>query len=86
MKIWEEMQGTYMEDLLEEKYYDMKCSNVFFIHLFTCAYSVWAISPLASSLSPHPPHFQAEPVPLFSPILLKRRHKHNKEDKAFLLV
>jgi hypothetical protein len=28
-----------------------------------------------------PPHFQAEPV-----ILLKRRHKHNKKDKAFLLV
>jgi hypothetical protein len=32
------------------------------------------------------PHFQAEPVlPLF-PILLKKREKYNKEDKAFLLV
>jgi hypothetical protein len=46
---------------------------------------------------PHPvslPHpfchspscFQAEPVLSLSLILLKRRHKHNKEDKAFLLV
>jgi hypothetical protein len=35
---------------------------------------------------PYPPRFQAEPsLPLFL-ILLKRRHKHNKEDKAFLLV
>jgi hypothetical protein len=36
-------------------------------------------------LSP-PPYFQAEPVLPSSPILLKRRHKHNKKDTAFLLV
>jgi hypothetical protein len=45
-----------------------------FIHLFTCAYIVWAIS----SPCPQPlpfPHFQAEPVlPLYL-ILLNRRHK-----------
>jgi hypothetical protein len=31
-------------------------------------------------------HFQAEPVLPLSLILLKRRHKHDKKDKAFLLV
>jgi hypothetical protein len=33
-----------------------------------------------------PPHFQAAPVLPLSLILLKTRHKHNKEDKVFLLV
>jgi hypothetical protein len=33
-----------------------------------------------------PPCFQAEPVLPFSPVPLKRRHKHSKKDKAFLLV
>jgi hypothetical protein len=33
-----------------------------------------------------PSHFQAEPVLPFSLILLKKRHKHNKEDKVFLLA
>jgi hypothetical protein len=49
---------------------------------------VWAISFLCLSTPPFYPYspcFQAEPVLPFSPILLKRRHKHNKEDKAFLL-
>jgi hypothetical protein len=61
----------------------------FFIHLLKCAYIVWAISPphhcLFPTLSslPHPRSFQAEPLSL---ILLKKRHRHNKEDKAFLLV
>jgi hypothetical protein len=35
---------------------------------------------------PTPPLFQAEPVLPLSLILLKRRHKHNKKDKMFLLV
>jgi hypothetical protein len=51
-------------------------------YLFTCAYIVWVIS----SPTPFFPLFQAEPVLSLSLILLKRRHKHNKEDKAFLLV
>jgi hypothetical protein len=59
------------------------------IHLFTSAYIVWVISPtcpLPPPPPPHPPHFQAELVlPLFL-ILLKKKHKHNKEDKAFLIV
>jgi hypothetical protein len=32
------------------------------------------------------PHFKAEPVLPLSLILLKRRHKHNKKEKALLLV
>jgi hypothetical protein len=32
------------------------------------------------------PQFQAGPVLPLSLILLKKRHKHNKEDKTFLLV
>jgi hypothetical protein len=64
---------------------------IFFIiiHLLTCAYIVWVISsPCPSSpASPSSPlPNQAEPVLPLSLILLKRRHKHNKEDKAFLLV
>jgi hypothetical protein len=57
------------------------------IHLFTCAYIVWVISPpaLPSPLPPCPLQFQAGPVLPLSLILLKR-HKHNKEDKVFLLV
>jgi hypothetical protein len=34
----------------------------------------------------HSPQFQAGPVLPLSLILLKKRHKHDKEDKAFLLV
>jgi hypothetical protein len=62
---------------------------IFFIHLFTCAYIVWVISPpypLSHPLSPSTSQFQAGPVLPLSLILLKRRHKHNKEDKAFLLA
>jgi hypothetical protein len=44
-----------------------------FIHLFICAYNVWAISP--PSLLPSSSHLQAEPILPFSPILLKDRHK-----------
>jgi hypothetical protein len=41
--------------------------KIFFIHLFTCAYIVWAIS----HPYPHPhPHFHAEPVmPLLEKIV-----------------
>jgi hypothetical protein len=63
---------------------------IYLIHLFICAYIVWAIYPsyTPSTCSPPKPpfHFQAEPVLPLSLILLKRRHKHNKEDKAFLLA
>jgi hypothetical protein len=46
---------------------------------------------LGSFLHPSPPHpspaqFQAGPVLPLSLILLKKRQKHNKENKAFLLV
>jgi hypothetical protein len=63
---------------------------IYFIHLFPCAYIIWAISPTCPPhpilLLPTPTHFQEEPVLPFSPILLKRRHMHNNKDKAFLLV
>jgi hypothetical protein len=61
----------------------------FLIHLFTCPYIVWAISPPTPYpilLSLKPPHFQAEPVLSLSLVLLKREHSKNKKDKAFLLV
>jgi hypothetical protein len=53
------------------------------IHLFTCTYIVWVISPPCSSPLPQ---FQAGPVLPLLLILLKKRHKPKKEDKAFLLV
>jgi hypothetical protein len=42
--------------------------------------------PLLPSPIISPPHFLTEPVLPLSLILLKRKHKNNKEDKAFLLV
>jgi hypothetical protein len=70
--------------------YDSSIFSCFFIiHLFTCACVVWVISPPAPHPHPLPdntPRFQAEHILPLSLILLKRRHKHNKEDKAFLLV
>jgi hypothetical protein len=58
------------------------------IHLFTCAYigSFLPPAPLSYPLPSSPPQFQADPVLPLSLILLKKRHKPNKEDKAFLLV
>jgi hypothetical protein len=57
-----------------------------FIHM--CIHCLGHFSPLLPlSCSPcHPPCFQAEPVLPLSLILLKRRHKHNKKDKAILLL
>jgi hypothetical protein len=54
----------------------------FIIHLFTCAYIVWVISPPL----PFPLQFQAGPVLPLSLILLKKRDKHKKEHKMFFLV
>jgi hypothetical protein len=42
--------------------------------------------PPSPPLSPLPPQFQAGPVLPLSLILLKKRHKPDKEDKVFLLV
>jgi hypothetical protein len=75
----------YMSSLL----YSYDSFIIIIIHLFICAYIVWVISPHFPPPLPspcHPPCFQAEPVLPLSLILLKRRHKHNKEDKVFLLV
>jgi hypothetical protein len=62
---------------------------LFFVYLFTCAYIVWVISPPyspplfpPSPVSPSPPQFQAGSILPLSLSLLKKRHKHNKKDKA----
>jgi hypothetical protein len=63
--------------------------SFFIIHLFTCAYIVWAISPPGPPLPPFAPvprEVQGGGVLPLSLVLLKKRHKHNKEDKVFLLV
>jgi hypothetical protein len=61
-------------------YFFCHCCFCSFIHM--CIHCLGHFSTLPSSL----PHFQAGPVLSLSLILLKKRHKHNKEDKAFLLV
>jgi hypothetical protein len=64
-------------------------SFFFIIHLFTCAYIVWVISPPCPPCPPSslfPSQFQAGLVLPLSLVLLKKRHKHSKEDKVFLLV
>jgi hypothetical protein len=61
----------------------------FIVHLFTCAYIAWVISPPCPPPPPFlhfPPQFQIGPVLPLSLILLKKKHKHNREDKAFFLV
>jgi hypothetical protein len=56
-----------------------------FIHM--CIYCLGHFSTLPPSLfPPSPAQFQAGPVLHLSLVLLKKRHKHNKEDKAFLLL
>jgi hypothetical protein len=55
-------------------------------HVHTLFGSILPPAPHPYPLPHKPPHFQAESVLPLSLILLKRRHKHNKKDKAFLLV
>jgi hypothetical protein len=65
---------------------------LFFIFLFIYShvhtlFESFLTPSLTSSVSPPtPPRFQADPVLPLSLILLKRRHKHIKKDKVFLLV
>jgi hypothetical protein len=61
----------------------------YFILLFTCAYIVWVISPPCPPTLPSlpfTPQFHEGPVLPLSLVLLKKRDKPKKEDKAFLLV
>jgi hypothetical protein len=56
---------------------------------FTCAYIIWVTSPSWPPPSPFPlspSQFQAGPVLPLSLILLKKRHKDNKEDKVELRI
>jgi hypothetical protein len=55
-------------------------------HVHTLFGSFLPPAPFPHALLPSPPQFQAVPILSLSLILLKKRHKHNKEDKAFLLV
>jgi hypothetical protein len=59
-----------------------------FIHLFTCAYIVGSFLPLPPSptLFPLPPSGPGRSCSALSLVLVKERDKHNKEDKAVLLV
>jgi hypothetical protein len=59
-----------------------------YIYLFIYSFIHMCIHCLGnfSTLSPSPHQFQAGPVLPLSLILLKKRHKHKKEDKEFLLV
>jgi hypothetical protein len=52
-------------------------TNFFIIHLFTCAYIIWVISPFCptSTFFRLPPPFQEEPVLCFSSVPLKSRNK-----------
>jgi hypothetical protein len=75
-------------ELLNVLLNSVKHLNIF-THLLTGTNIVWAISSPCPPPSPSPTqtsHFQAEPVLPLSLILLKRRLKHNKEGKAFLLL
>jgi hypothetical protein len=59
------------------------------INLLTCTYIVWVIAPPRSPpppFLPFPPQFQTGPVLPLSLVFLKKRDKHNKEEKVFLLV
>jgi hypothetical protein len=59
------------------------------IFLFTCAYIVWVISPPWPPPSPSPPflfQFQTGPVLPLSLVLLKKKDKPNKEDKALRIA
>jgi hypothetical protein len=59
------------------------------IHLLACAYIVWVISPPCPPTLPSlpfTPQFHEGPVLPLSLVLLKKRDKPKKEDKAFLLV
>jgi hypothetical protein len=58
----------------------------FFIHSYVHTFLGSFLPPQTLPYPSTSPFFQAEPVLPFSPNLLKRRHKHNKKDIAFLLV
>jgi hypothetical protein len=63
--------------------------KIFLILLFTCAYIIWVVSPPCPPppcSPPFHPQFQAGPVLPLSLVLLKKRDKPSKEDKAFLLL
>jgi hypothetical protein len=58
-----------------------------FYHVHTLFGSFLHPASLHPLIPPSPPQFQADPVlPLWLILLKKKRHKHNKKDKAFLLV
>jgi hypothetical protein len=56
-----------------------------FIHMCIHCLGHFSPRPLPPPAASSSPCFQADPILPYI-ILLKRRHKHNKKDKAFLLV
>jgi hypothetical protein len=65
-----------------------KCFLLLLLFVCYCSFIHMCMHCLShfSTLPPSPPQFQAGPVLPLWLILLKKRHKHNKKDKAFLLV
>jgi hypothetical protein len=83
---WEKMTQLWFHEIHGHNFFFFPKSCIF--KFLLCAYIVWVISP--PCLPPHfpssPPQFQAGPVLPLWLILLKKRPRHNKKDKAFLLV
>jgi hypothetical protein len=85
-------EGLFLQDghFRKSEYMKASCFIIFknysFIHM--CIHCLGHFSPLFPfpTLSPPSIQFQAGPVLPLSLILLKKRYKHNKEDKAFLLL
>jgi hypothetical protein len=81
------MEGMYLN--IVKAMYDKPIVNIKLLFLFIYSH---VHTLFGSILPPAPPHIPPPPVvagrngsPL-SLIFLKRRHKHSKKDKAFLLV
>jgi hypothetical protein len=87
-------QNIYNSRTAKQKYQIFHVMRDLFIYLFHYSFIHMCIHCLGHFPSCPPPqpsspsllHIQAEPVLPLSLILLKRTHKHNKEDKEFLVV
>jgi hypothetical protein len=62
------------------------CFSFFLLLIYSHMHTLFVSFLPPSPVSPFPLHFKADPVLPLPLILLKRRHKHNKEGKEFLLV
>jgi hypothetical protein len=92
--------GGIITMLGDDKFTTMQCCklpffhniiniNFFFLFIYSHVHTLFGSflhpAPFPHPVPPSPPQFQGPILPL-SLFLLKKRHKHNEEDKAFLLV